>query len=38
LLGIDPEAQLPHPQGRMARLIPSPASGIAMGGRLKEIM
>jgi hypothetical protein len=38
LLGIDPEAKLPHPQGLTVGVLPSAADGISMGGRLKEIM
>jgi hypothetical protein len=38
LLGIDPDAKLPHPQGRVVRVTPSAADGVKMGGRLKEIM
>ncbi|MEI8196363.1 MAG: DUF1501 domain-containing protein, partial [Phycisphaerae bacterium] len=38
LLGIDPDAKLPHPQGKDIRTTPQPGSGVAMGGRLKEIM
>jgi hypothetical protein len=38
LLGIDPQARLPHPQGLVARLTPSAADGAKMGGRLKEIV
>jgi len=38
LLGIDPEAKLPHPTGLAARVTPSAADGVTMGGRLKEIM
>jgi Protein of unknown function (DUF1501) len=38
LLGIDPQARLPHPQGLVARLTPSAADGVKMGGRLKEIV
>jgi hypothetical protein len=38
LLGIDPDAKLPHPQGLTARLTPSAADDVPMGGRLKEIM
>jgi uncharacterized protein (DUF1501 family) len=38
LLGIDPEATLPHPQGLTARLTPSAADEVPSGGRLKEIM
>ena len=38
LLGIDPDAKLPHPQGLTARLTPSAADDVSSGGRLKEIM
>jgi hypothetical protein len=38
LLGIDPGATLPHPQGLTARLTPSAADNVSTGGRLKEIM
>ena len=38
LLGIDPEANLPHPLGQPARVTPTAAEGVTMGGRLKEIM
>jgi len=38
LLGIDTEASLPHPMGQPARVTPTAAEGITMGGRLKEIM
>ena len=38
LLGIDPQAKLPHPQGLTVRVTPSSADGVAMGGRLTEIM
>ena len=38
LLGIDPNAKLPHPQGLTARVTPSADDGYEMGGRLKEIM
>ncbi len=38
LLGIDPEAKLPHPQGQEVRATPSAADGVTLGGRLKEIM
>ena len=38
LLGIDPNATLPHPQGLTARLTPAPADNVPTGGRLKEIM
>lgn len=38
LLGIDPTAKLPHPQGLAARVTPTAADGVKMGGRLSEIM
>ncbi len=38
LLGLDPNARLPHPQGLVARLVPSAADNAPTGGRLKEIM
>jgi uncharacterized protein (DUF1501 family) len=38
LLGIDPNAKLPHPQGLAVRVTPTEADGVKMGGRLKEIM
>lgn len=38
LLGIDPAARLPHPQGKIVSATPSPADGMKSGGRLKEIM
>lgn len=37
LLGIDPEASLPHPMGEFVRAVPGPDEGLQMGGRLKEI-
>ncbi|MDF7800578.1 DUF1501 domain-containing protein [Pontiellaceae bacterium B1224] len=37
-LGIDPNAQLPHPQGLDVRVCPTEADGVTMGGRLREIM
>ncbi|HSR88281.1 MAG TPA: DUF1501 domain-containing protein, partial [Pontiella sp.] len=37
-LGIDPTAQLPHPQGLDVRVCPDETDGISMGGRLREIM
>ena len=36
LLGIDPQAKLPHPQGLTVRVTPSAADGVSMGGRLKK--
>ena len=38
LLGIDPDATLPHPLGLVVHATPSAADGVPMGGRLKEIM
>ena len=38
LLGIDPDAKLPHPQGLDVHVTPTVADGVKMGGRLKEIM
>ena len=38
LLGIDPEAGLPHPMGDFVRAVPGPDEGLKMGGRLKEIV
>jgi hypothetical protein len=38
LLGIDPDGILPNPQGLDARVTPTAADGVKMGGRLKEIM
>lgn len=38
LLGIDPEAKLPHPQGLDARALPPAVEGTASARRLKEIM
>ena len=38
LLGIDPDAKLPHPDGADVRVMPSAAEGVPSGGRLKEIM
>jgi uncharacterized protein (DUF1501 family) len=38
LLGIDPEAKLPHPQGLVVTATPSAADKVPSGGRLKEIM
>jgi hypothetical protein len=37
LLGIDPAARLPHPQGLDVRVTPSAADGHKTGGRLTEI-
>jgi hypothetical protein len=38
LLGIDPDGNLPHPQGLAVRVTPSAEDGIETGGRLREIM
>lgn len=38
LLGIDPNARLPHPQGKLVTVTPAPGEGVKTGGRLKEIM
>jgi hypothetical protein len=37
-LGIDPEARLPHPTGKVVRVAPSPDDGVPMAGHLTEIM
>jgi hypothetical protein len=38
LLGIDPAAKLPHPQGTQISAIPTATEGVSSGGLLKEIM
>jgi hypothetical protein len=38
LLGIDSEARLPHPEGRIIHALPSADEGLKLGGRLTEIM
>ncbi len=38
LLGIDPAGQLPHPQGKMLRVLPSAEEAGRTGGILREIM
>jgi len=38
LLGIDPGATLPHPQGLRISALPSAADGVTTRGRLREIM
>jgi uncharacterized protein (DUF1501 family) len=38
LLGIDPEAKLPHPQGLVVSATPSAADKALTGGRLKELI
>lgn len=37
LVGIDPEASLPHPRGDFVRATPGADEGMESGGRLKEI-
>ncbi|MCB1470565.1 MAG: DUF1501 domain-containing protein [Rhizobiaceae bacterium] len=38
LLGIDPEASLPHPMGQFVRATPGEDEGMESGGRLTEII
>lgn len=38
LLGIDENATLPHPQGKVVKVIPSEEEGIKMYGKLKELI
>jgi uncharacterized protein (DUF1501 family) len=38
LLGIDTAAKLPHPQGRVATVLPTAAEEVKSGGRLTEII
>jgi hypothetical protein len=38
LLGIDPAAKLPHPQGQLATVLPAAGENVKSGGLLKEIM
>jgi uncharacterized protein (DUF1501 family) len=38
LLGIDPDAKLPHPLGEVVRVTPSATEGVTQGGRLAEIL
>jgi hypothetical protein len=38
LIGIDPNAKLPHPQGLSVQVTPTAADGVKSGGRLSEIM
>jgi hypothetical protein len=38
LLGIDPDGNLPNPQGMTVYVTPTVEEGVKMGGRLKEIM
>jgi uncharacterized protein (DUF1501 family) len=38
LLGIGPDAKLPHPEGLDVRATPTAAEGVKSGGRLSEIL
>ena len=38
LLGIDPQANLPHPMNEIVKATPSPEEGLKLAGRLKEII
>ena len=38
LIGIDPEASLPHPRGDFIRATPGEDEGMASGGRLTELV
>ncbi len=38
LMGIDPAATLPHPQGTTARVLPTAEEGLKSAGKLVEIM
>ena len=38
LLGIDPTAKLPHPQGQLVHVMPTAADSVKSGGLLREIM
>ncbi|MBM4030321.1 MAG: DUF1501 domain-containing protein [Planctomycetes bacterium] len=38
LLGIDPQASLPHPLGQTIKVVPGADEGYKVGGRLSEIM
>ncbi|MBB3208535.1 hypothetical protein FHS27_004364 [Rhodopirellula rubra] len=38
LLGIDPEASLPHPMGEFVRATPGKDEGLESGGRLTELI
>jgi len=37
-LGIDVTANLPHPQGKVVRIMPGPNDGVPTGGLLKELV
>lgn len=38
LLGIAPDANLPHPMNEIVKATPTPEEGLKLAGRLKEIM
>jgi hypothetical protein len=38
LLGIDPGAPLPHPQGKKLLVSPTAEEGYEIGGRLQELV
>jgi hypothetical protein len=38
LLGINPDANLPHPDGLQVHITPTASEGVTQGGRLKEIL
>ena len=38
LLGIDPDAKLPHPLGETARVLPGESEGVKSAGILKELL
>jgi hypothetical protein len=38
LLGIDPTARLPHPQGQVVQVMPAAEEGVKSGGLVREIM
>lgn len=38
LLGIDPSARLPHPQGLAVKVTPDHSEGVTQGGILKELV
>ena len=38
LLGIDPNANLPHPMNEIVKATPTPAEGMKLAGRLQEII
>ncbi|MDW8310543.1 MAG: hypothetical protein RMK20_14305, partial [Verrucomicrobiales bacterium] len=38
LLGIDPDAKLPHPQGLEVRAVPGERDGVPRAGKLVELL